>query len=1266
MLFRASCLVVILSSAGTLSVRGQARFLNFTSKDGLSSNNVLAIIQDSNGYMWFGTENGLDRFDGAHTAVYKRGDIPDNLVTSLAEDSGKNLWIGTANGLCVLSESAGKPGPSFISHMFGNHRNCVRAIYADNDGFVWAAYFDGWLEKMRYDASSRKIETIKTARYGIGKVEGEYYYQQIFEDSAGKIWLGGRLVPSQVIDNKTRMRPLATRISRSIGSYAESHDGALYGFDDYLSVLTEYDSRAGSFKDICKLPVSHARLLMDRKSRLWAAGSYGLALVSPKDKKSKLFSHDKDDPWSVSSEELNCIYEDRSGNIWVGGDNGASMLSEILNVVKSYSRKNGGTASDNITALMQDRDGLLWIGTSDNGAETLDIPTGECGSIKYHLIGTRLDPATREREKFVLHQYRIFGRASGPSREDNVSCLYQDAAGKIYIGLWAMAGFNVYDKNTKRIRRYALYGDMAGDNCNILPANLFGSNWYVGFLEDRRGVFWCATWEGEGLNEFDRGKGRFTGKSYINRAMMPTFIDDATFVSTGNRIYMARGDYYGYYDIVSRKFTQFAQELPADFPNREIINMYYDYLSPTCLKLPMHSHDYKIANAGAGKIAISTDLGIFIHDTANGKITKAENGKKYNFTQRHRWPISNREQFVCSSAGLCLMDNVTGNSFIMRDKDDYSVSSRLASCLMEDSHGHIWYGTTEAGVNVIDPVSDRVLRYSFRESDENSIPDNNVTCLKEDRSGNIWIGTKKGLYKIRASSVPVIGGKGIWAEYGSEKFRSFNTASIGKRVASLQGLQIMSLEEDKSGRLWISSNEGLYFLDQGRKEDDGFVRVAHDFGFQSDIYSERVSCTLHDGSLAFGGKEGFNIFNPDSLVSKVSFPKVLVSNFRYGNHVIAELAPGKKLGTLKNSENDISFDFASTDYATGGFIKYRYRLEGEDRQWNYAQFPSLSAHYSNLPPGAYDLVIQCSDSFGRWPKEGKVDEFFVRLRVLPPLMLSWPFMSSYAILLFLAVFAIVKFREMKLRKEKEELEATVSARTRELKEEIDTKNNFFSIIAHDVKNPVIGTKYLTDALMKHFDSMDKSSIKSALNEISTASAHTADMLNSLLLWALSQKDIIRPDFNDWPLRKIAEEACNGVQEQAAAKKTLITMEIGPDCIISTDKNLLVTVMRNLLSNAIKFTEPGGKISISATIGENETSLSIKDNGVGMSQATLARLFRIDSKISANGTAGEKGTGLGLIIVKELLDKMKESIFVQSAEGEGSVFTISLAKPDTEK
>lgn len=879
----------------------EARFVNYGSAQGLPSNNIYAIEQDADGLLWVGTRNGLCRFDGIRFEAWREF----GRVNALAEDSGNRLWIGTEDGLCV------KAGDTFVQGIRGN----IRALLADSEGFVWATVGDTLLLKLSWADGIREEARCP---YDKRDHEGDYPYFQIYEASDGILWLGGRLVRMQYVAEKTSpeiIHPLGEAGFCS-GSFAEL-GGSLYLFDDHTSTLFTYQE--GELTPKGRLPVAHARLLTDSKDRLWAAGSYGLGMVDPeKPEATKVYK--------TNSTELYCIFEDRQGNLWVGGDNGLSAVCPALQKVHIVS-------DANVTALMEDRSGKMWIGTADK----------------------------------------------------RVSCLYEDRAGTVYVGLWNNTGWEVWKDG--RMHKERLTGSTPREQWPSAAYSYDGANWISDFLEDSRGRFWVVTWEGVGLNQWDRRAGK---------------------------------------------------ALPAR------------WLSP------------------------------------------------------FRYPSP----------------QVDSNIYI---------SSRLGSRLIEDLEGNLIYGTTEAGLNVIDGKTGLVTKYCRGNSD---IPDDYVTDLCLSRDGTVWAATRSGL----------------WSPSGGR---------------FLDGMWVQSLEVDEAGRLWAGTEDGLYFIDT-----DGSVgRAGKSLGFPSDIYGEHVSCRLSGGRLAFGGVDGAVVFHPDSLLMQALDAR--------GNLLLAPL------------------------------VGYRYRIN--HGEWVHERFTGFPA---NQMPGRYTLETQCSDVFGRWNDDAIETSV---LRIPPPLPLRWPFLLLYAFLLSGAVWLFVRYRENRQR-------ALV------LQEELDTRNRFFGIISHDLRNPVSSMKMLSSALENAPDEKLREGIKA----ISTTASQTWALLEDLLMWSVSQKEVLRPVMRDVLLADIVTEAAGG---------RAVVVDIPDGFTVRTDTHMFTTCLRNLLDNAFRYSPDYVKVEAS------QGRIVITDRGPGMDEQALRTLRRPGH--------------LGLFITRELLEKMGASLSARNLPEGGCEVSIEL-------
>ena len=403
----------------------EPRLVNYSSADGLPSNTVYAIAQDTDGVLWVGTRNGLARFDGVQFRSWKEY----GRVNALTVDRENRLWVGTTDGLRVKED-----------RIEGN----IRALLADSEGYVWATVGDTLLLKLSYKDGIRE-----EARcwYDKRDSEGDYPYYQIFEASDGKLWLAGRIVRFQYVEDKNRpevMHPFGNG-GFCAGSFAEV-GGKLYAFDDHTSLLYTYEDRAVVLHG--RLPIAHARLLTDSKGRLWAAGSYGIGPVN-------LEKPDDTPVYKTPSTELYCLFEDRQGNIWTGGDNGLSVICPAFQQVRTIS-------SANVTALMED-----------------------------HTA--------------------------------------------VYVGLWDNTGWEVWKDG--RMHKDRLRGPLPKEQREA--RHLDGANWISDFLEDSHGRFWVVTWEGVGLNQWDRKERRSLPPRWLSPFRYPSAqVDSNIYLSSrlGSRL----------------------------------------------------------------------------------------------------------------------------------------------------------------------------------------------------------------------------------------------------------------------------------------------------------------------------------------------------------------------------------------------------------------------------------------------------------------------------------------------------------------------------------------------------------------------------------------------------------------------------------------------------------------------------------------------------------------------------------------------------------
>ncbi len=222
-----------------------------------------------------------------------------------------------------------------------------------------------------------------------------------------------------------------------------------------------------------------------------------------------------------------------------------------------------------------------------------------------------------------------------------------------------------------------------------------------------------------------------------------------------------------------------------------------------------------------------------------------------------------------------------------------------------------------------------------------------------------------------------------------------------------------------------------------------------------------------------------------------------------------------------------------------------------------------------------------------------------------------------------------------------------------------TKDKFFSIIAHDLKSPFNSIMGFSELLVEQITEKNYDGIEKYAGIILQSSQRAMDLLMNLMEWSHTQSGQMTFNPERFDLAKLIPDITLLFADIVGQKEIVIKCELPPKVPVFADQSMINTVLRNLISNAIKFTNPGGKILVTVIQEKNKLTVSIKDNGIGIPNDSIYKLFRIDENYSTRGTANETGTGLGLILCKEFIEKHGGEIWVESEVGKGSVFCFTL-------
>lgn len=235
----------------------------------------------------------------------------------------------------------------------------------------------------------------------------------------------------------------------------------------------------------------------------------------------------------------------------------------------------------------------------------------------------------------------------------------------------------------------------------------------------------------------------------------------------------------------------------------------------------------------------------------------------------------------------------------------------------------------------------------------------------------------------------------------------------------------------------------------------------------------------------------------------------------------------------------------------------------------------------------------------------------------------------------------------------------IESQKKELEQLNTTKDKLFSVIGHDLRNPLSNIIGFSELLVKHSHDYSPEKIERFANYIYSTSLQTHTLLESLLEWSRHQRKHTKYDPQIYQLKEQVSAIIDFLNQSAKNKQIELTTKIAKDIRVKADANMLNTILRNLINNAIKFTEPGGEIKISAKVQDQQIEISVADTGVGMTKKEIEGLFNLETSESKLGTAQEKGTGLGLLLCYEFVKQHKGDIWVDSKPGKGSRFTFTI-------
>jgi len=979
--------------------------------------------------------------------------------------------------------------------------------------------------------------------------------------------------------------------------------------------LKHYSSKDG-------LPSSTVSCIyQDSSGYLWFGTEFGVSRFS-----GIRFQNVLAEKEGLKNDYIGNILEDRRGNLWIG-TRGGGLICRSSEEIRTYTTTDG-LPSNRITTMAMDQEGNLWLGTRSGismfNGENFTTYSKKDGLVDDFVRGIIIDEKgnlwigtengisyfTKKKEQFINYT-TINGLIS-----NKVQALMMDHKGNIWIG--TQSGLSCYQKEKEPERAafisYSTKDGMANNYVNVI-------------IEDRNRNIWIGT--ERGLSLFSSSSDKFT--NYYTKNGFPSDKILTIFEDREENIWF--GTPLGASRLQSLKITNFSVKdgLPNNFIYAIIEEREGKYWIGTDKGLSCYSYGtfetYTTRNGlindsilnllkdRAGNIWIATNGGLSVYSSRSGKFT--------NYTVNDGLPHEivlslvedmNSNIWIGTTKGLCRFINGSIHPPNFKFKQD----SMPVHAILHDSKGNLWFSNTK-GLWKISILGEKSTKYHY--STRDGLIHNEVKSLFEDSRGRIWVGTQHGL-----------------SCFSKGKFKNYTTAD------GLSNNACLFVLEDDDGNLWIGTVNGI-----SRFDGKSFKTYTSGDGL---IYNEMNQCTcLKDsqGNLWFGTVNGISRFNPHLDRDNTIPPPIYITNFSVWerDHPISD-----NIG-LKHNQNYLKFDFIGLCFTSPKDVVYKYRLEGIDKDWSFTKERYIP--YRFLTPGKYVFKVSAINNDGI--ESLKPAE--IPFRILPPFWQTLWFKIIVGLFL-LAVASIVALFQIRRIKEK----AANEAKTKQLV--MAQRMKLLGILAggavHDLKNLLGIIIGYSDLVVESVDE-EEDEKKEAIDVIKSTAKTAFQVVKQMLAFTRQTDD----ETTASNLTELMEEILEILKITVPKKITILWEPPEEELLLYINPVKFKQVVLNLCLNAVQAMQDVGELKISLfknPARANQIILEVSDTGTGIEEEIQNRIF--DPLFTTREE--EKGAGLGLFVVKQIVDEYGGKIQIQSKLGEGTTFSINfpIRKPTSKK
>ncbi|MBI5215545.1 MAG: hypothetical protein HY960_07305 [Ignavibacteriae bacterium] len=890
----------------------------------------------------------------------------------------------------------------------------------------------------------------------------------------------------------------------TIRSLMEDNDGNLWiGTNDGLN---KYEPRTGkfSFYDLKNVE----SLFQDSRGTIWASSYLRLLQFNTDKKLFEPYVFPTTHRQMIEHQSVKSLFEDKKGNIWMGKLDGVDVLekSGSLRCLSSTLNSLLGNQSY-VSAIAETREGDIWFATMGKGL-------------------FRMKQNTEDVQQISINNY-----SDVPSNELFVSSLLYDGKNTLWIGT-KKSGVLKYDIQTEKFSRL-----LDADGYSELLTTY--DNRYI--MEDRSGLLWIGT-DGDGVYKYDPRPRKFKHlfSDASNRNSLSGNFLKSIYEDRRQRVWI--GTYEYGLTMWDKRDDTFKQ-----------------YLNTTNTTTGKGETVYAVTEDAAGTIFFGTERGLARFDERTEEVIFFSYGEGMpNKKTIHLLPSTHGWLWATVISNLYKYRRETNElTPVVFTQERYpSMKGATIVCLFEDSHGILWFGTYDGGLNRYDPTSEQCTTFVHDKNNLSSLSHNGVKVIYESRDGLLWIGTGHGLNTF---------------EQGTSTFTRYFEED------GLPSAYIYGILEDGSGNLWLSTNKGISKFNPTTKQ---FRNYGVEDGLQSNEFNSGACFKNRSGEMYFGGINGMNVFHPDSVRDNPSLPNIVLTGYKKLDLPVemnGEISTMNSI-VLEYEEGIFSLRFAALEYSNPEKNQYAYILEGFEQNWVYSG-TRREVRYTHLDPGEYVFRVKGSNNDGVWNEEG----FAITVVVVPPFWRTWWFLSLTGIVALISVGGTIRFFEMrKVRRRVEFLE-----REREMERE---RARISQDMHDEIGASLTQIAILSEIARRELD--DRSASERHLQKISNTARGVVDSISEIV-WAINPKN----DSLDNLISFIREYAA-GLFEGTETRCLFSIPDTIPVVTLSGEhRRNIFLVVKESLNNIMKHAQAGEvHLRFSSTV--DTFSIVIQDNGKG--------------------------------------------------------------------